>query len=193
MATKCCARFSINPATITPRSWKNSKTAFKCSSALLVLVGLTGCMIVPVTAATKPDTDVNEEIRALVELVNDHRKKLGCKQLVWLEPVARVAQRHSDDMVRNNYFNHKSVDGATPFQRLERAGLRYTKAAENIAAGQTTARQVFHSWLGSSGHRRNIEDCTLREHGIGFARGSKTVPYGSVTNAWTHDFTVLRP
>jgi uncharacterized protein YkwD len=162
--------------------------------ALLLSISQTGCMggLPPATPPVRA-TSTTEEIRALAELVNKHRRSVGCKDLEWLEPVAAVAQKHSDDMVRRNFFDHKNPEGVTPFQRLNAAGIRFTRAAENIAYGQETAQAVLASWLRSPGHRRNIEDCAMREHGIGFARGTKTLPYGTMINAWTHNFVVLRP
>ena len=161
--------------------------------ALLLSIAQTGCMGgLPPKPPVIPTTSTTDEIRALAELVNKHRRKVGCKDLEWLDPVAAVAQKHSDDMVRRNFFDHKSPEGVTPFQRLNAAGLRFTRAAENIAYGQETAQAVLTSWLGSPGHRRNIEDCAMREHGIGFTRGARSLPYGTMINAWTHNFVVLR-
>jgi uncharacterized protein YkwD len=95
--------------------------------------------------------------------------------------VADVAQKHSEDMSRNNYFSHTNQQGKTPFDRLRAAGITYTVAAENIAEGQRTAEQVLASWLSSSGHRHNIEDCRLLQHGVGLANYH-----------WTHMFVRLR-
>jgi uncharacterized protein YkwD len=47
-------------------------------------------------------------------------------------------------------------------------------AAENIAAGQWSAQQVLDSWLSSPGHRRNIENCGLLEHGVGLTQNHST-------------------
>jgi uncharacterized protein YkwD len=114
------------------------------------------------------------------DLVNAHRRKIGCKPLSWLTPVADVAQRHSQDMVANKYFDHTNPLGESPFDRLRKAGIKYTRAAENIAYGQRSAQEVLNTWLGSAGHRRNIEDCALQQHGIGLFQ-----------NYWTHVFITL--
>jgi uncharacterized protein YkwD len=163
--------------------------------AFLLTLFSTGCMagFAPPPPQAPPVTSEGDEIRALITLVNAHRVKVGCKPLQWDNQVGAVAQNHSDDMVARGYFNHKTPEGVTPFQRLEKAGVRAIRAAENIAAGQTTAQVVMTSWLGSPGHRRNIEDCAMQQHGIGFTRGTKVLPYGTIINAWTHNFVVLRP
>jgi uncharacterized protein YkwD len=161
--------------------------------ALLISVCLATCVPrMQIAAPSQPTTSVDDEIRSVVDLINEHRRTVNCPALQWISVVASVAQSHSSDMVRRNFFSHTTPEGLSPFQRLERVGIKYTRAAENIAAGQTTGEQVFHSWLSSAGHRRNIEDCALRQHGIGFTRGQPSLPFGTVTNAWTHVFVTLR-
>lgn len=127
-----------------------------------------------------PPASTRDEVRAFADLVNKHRRRVGCKELTWVSAVAAVAQQHSEDMVSQGFFSHVNHMGQDPFDRLRRAGIRYTMAAENIAAGQRTAEDVLASWLSSSGHRRNIEDCRLLQHGIGLAN-----------NRWTHMFVRL--
>lgn len=121
-----------------------------------------------------------DQIREVAELVNEHRRKKGCKELTWLSPVAAVAQKHSQDMFANKFFSHTNLLGETPFDRLAKAGIKYQRAAENIASGQRTAVRVVESWLQSAGHRRNIEDCAMQQHGIGLYE-----------NYWTHVFIAL--
>ena len=140
----------------------------------------------------QPMRTVDEEIRTLIELVNAHRAKVKCPTLVWNRDLARIAQAHSEDMVKRNYFSHDSPDGRTYRKRVEEAKVDWTTIAENIAAGQNTAQDVMNSWLNSPGHRANLENCSLHEHGIGLTRGTKSLPYGTITNAWTHDFATQR-
>ena len=147
--------------------------------ALSVLVG--GCFVAqPIDRPTAPPSASPDQIPELVELVNKHRSKVGCKALSWVGPVAQVAQRHSQDMVANRFFEHTNLLGESPFDRLRKAGIKYTRAAENIAQGQRSATHVMSSWLSSAGHRRNIEDCAFQQHGIGLFQ-----------NHWTHVFVTL--
>ena len=158
--------------------------------ALLVVVAVAGCRKpIRIKSPAQPTIQVHPEIRTLIDLVNKHRKSVGCKDLEWSTPIADVARRHSEQMITLGFFDHRNPAGQTPFQRLDAAGIRYSKAAENIAAGPKTAQQVLSSWLGSRGHRRNIEDCDFREHGIGLVPGKPTVPIGGIHYAWTHIFT----
>lgn len=134
----------------------------------------------PIAPPTEPPQAAPAEIQAVARLVNAHRDKIGCKPLTWLSPVAAVAQRHSQDMYANRFFSHNNLLGESPFDRLRLAGIKYQRAAENIAMGQNTAQRVVTSWMNSPGHRRNIEDCAMQQHGIGLYQ-----------NHWTHMFVTL--
>ena len=116
-------------------------------------------------------------IRNFADLVNQHRKKIGCSSLVWDERIAAVAQAHSDDMVRNNFFAHTNKRGQNGFDRLNAASVPWTAAAENIAYGQPTPGEVLTGWLNSPGHRRNIDNCRYTRHGVGLN-----------ATRWTHVF-----
>ena len=153
---------------------------FALLPALCALL-LDGCVIAPIAPPVAPPASARDEVRAFTELVNEHRKKVGCRPLTWVSAVAVVAQRHSEEMAALGFFSHTNLQGETPFARLRKAGIQYTMAAENIAEGQRTAEQVLASWLSSRGHRRNIEDCSFRQHGIGMEQ-----------NRWTHMFVTLR-
>ena len=159
--------------------------------ALLVAAALSCAAPAPLLPPAQPTASVDDEIETVVRLVDAHRKRVGCKPLEWSRAVAGVAQAHSADMVRRNFMDHRNPDGLTPFQRLAHAGINYSRAAENIAAGQGTGGEVFDSWIRSPGHRRNIEDCLFQEHGVGYTRGTPSLPYGTITAAWTHVF--VRP
>ncbi len=106
-------------------------------------------------------------VAEFVALVNAHRGAIGCSALVWHADVATVATAHSADMVAREFFDHSNPDGLSPFDRLERAGIGYRAAGENIAFTSGGPQGVLDLWLGSSGHRQNIERCGYTHHGVG--------------------------
>ena len=124
-----------------------------------------------------PNPSLDSEVGQFVLLANEHRASVGCPALSWNEPLAGVAQGHSDDMVRRGFFSHTNPDGDSPGDRLESAGFQWSRWAENIAAGQPTGEAVLDGWLGSPGHRANLENCLLTHHGVGLA-----------DRHWTHVF-----
>ncbi|MFV0257110.1 MAG: CAP domain-containing protein, partial [Acidimicrobiales bacterium] len=149
----------------------------------------------PTTAApttkpptTKPPVTTGEPtgVRAVLELTNAERRKAGCGDLTWNATLSQVATAHSVDMRDRNYFSHTGADGRSPFQRITDSGYAYSRAAENIAAGQPTATSVVQAWMDSPGHRANILNCSLTELGVGLAEG------GSYGTYWTQVFGTPR-
>jgi len=54
---------------------------------------------------------------------------------------------------------------------MANAGITYSAAAENIAAGYATAADVMNGWMNSQGHRDNILNANFTEIGIGIRDG----------------------
>jgi uncharacterized protein YkwD len=129
-------------------------------------------------APTRGPTD--PEVASFVKLMNAHRVSLGLSPLIWDNRVAAVAEAHSRDMYRRQYFSHTSRDGRSTWDRLAARGVTFSEAGENIAWGQRTGRAVLTGWLGSPGHRENIERGSYTHHGV-----------GKVGTYWTHVF--IRP
>lgn len=119
--------------------------------------------------------------KEVLKLVNNERKKEGLKPLKADKKLEKVAQIKSEEMEEKGYFAHKSPDYGTPFQMMDRFGVRYRTAAENIAYGQKTPEEVVDGWMKSKGHRKNILNSHFTQIGIGI---SKNEPYH-----WVQMFT----
>lgn len=130
---------------------------------------------VPVWTAADP---LQAEV---VRLVNVARADAGCSPVRVDSRLTTAARLHSEDMARQAYFSHTSLDGRTPWDRMRAQGY-LSGSAENIAAGQKTAAAVMTAWMNSPGHRANILACSSRAIGVGVGYGG---PYGTY---WTQDF-----
>ncbi len=117
----------------------------------------------------------------MLAITNQERADAGCKALKLDSKLTKAAQSHSEDMAKNNYFDHNSQDGRSPFDRMSDAGYKFSAAAENIAMGQQTPAAVMDAWMNSPGHKANILNCDYTEMGLGYAVGNGS-PY------WTQDF-----
>jgi uncharacterized protein YkwD len=124
------------------------------AKALLLTIALVGS---PVAAGPA---------EAVLSSVNAARAKAGCQPLRLNGKLMAAAKSHARAMAEQNFFGHAGKDGSRVSSRIKRQGYSYRTAAENIAAGQKSAGQVVKSWLGSSGHRRNMLDCRMRDTGI---------------------------
>lgn len=88
-----------------------------------------------------------------------------------------AARHHSEDMAKNNVFQHETVTGSAyydpitepePWDRMQAEGYSYNLAAENIGAGYNGAEAVYVAWWNSAGHRVNMYNAALREIGAGY-------------------------
>jgi uncharacterized protein YkwD len=117
----------------------------------------------PAASALSPD-----EAR-MVELINADRARAGLAALRVDLPLSAVARAHSLDMGERSYFGHTDPDGASPFDRMDAAGIEYGAAAENLAwAGDVD--MAHRLLMDSPGHRANILGAAFARIGIGVAR-----------------------
>jgi len=149
------------------------RSAFRAPEVVAIVVLLSACG----DSAFGPLADLDPETVSFVDQMNAHRESVGCAPLTWNQDVAVVALGHSQDMVDRGFFGHENPDGQSPFDRLRASGVGFSRAAENIAYGYPTGAAVLAGWLDSPGHRGNIEDCALTQHGV-----------GRVGTYWTHLF-----
>jgi uncharacterized protein YkwD len=136
------------------------------------------------------------EMQAL-ELINRDRTSPECfdetkgraRPLQWDTRLAAIAQAHSEEMARNGYFSHQSMDGKAPAERVSMAGIQWRAAGENIAKAGDIARaeaDFMNEPKFVQNHRWNILNPDFTHVGIGVAKA----PDGTVYV--TQDFAELR-
>ena len=87
-------------------------------------------------------------------------------------------------MGTRDYFDHDSLDGRSPGDRIRATGFQPRTWGENIFAGPSTPAEVVDGWMKSPGHCENIMNPRFRFLGVGYA----SVPRSTYTNYWTQDF-----
>lgn len=107
-------------------------------------------------------------IEEIVTLTNDFRRQNGLAPVTLNPLLQTAAQNQSQNMALQDYFDHTSPAGVTPGQRATAAGYRWSRVAENIGAGFTTASGVVQGWINSPGHRANLLDPKVTEIGVGY-------------------------
>jgi len=116
-------------------------------------------------------------LRQVVDLINQKRAAAGCGPVSVDPRISAAAQKHSDDMASQGYFEHDAPDGRSFEDRLTAEGYP-EPGGENIAKGQDDAPQVVSEWMESPSHRDNIEDCSFRTTGVGKSGGYWTQDFG---------------
>ena len=125
----------------------------------------------PPAPATGP-TAYDDEI---LQLINNHRVSIGKAALAKNQAIWEQANGHSRNMASGAVpFGHDGFDARAAAIRsaLGSGG----SAAENVAMGYGSAAAVVNAWLGSAGHRANIEGSATRT-GISAVKSSGGVWY----------------
>lgn len=118
---------------------------------------------------TAPEQTWSAAEREALEAINRQRSAVGCAALTGNTELHLAARRHSEDMARNNYFSHVSLDGSSFADRARAAGYAYWPSGETIAAGYERGSEVVQGWIMSAGHRAILLDCANDDVGIGLA------------------------
>ncbi|MEO6407930.1 MAG: CAP domain-containing protein [Burkholderiaceae bacterium] len=130
----------------------------------------------PLLAADLPlSPEAGREVLAQVNAARGRARSCGERRfaaapaLRWNPALAQTALGHSEDMARNDHFEHRGRDGSDAAQRATRNGYRWRRIGENIAAGQGDPAQVVAGWIASPGHCVNLMERAYTEMGAGYA------------------------
>lgn len=116
-----------------------------------------------------PSLSLSSDEQRLIDLVNQERAKAGLNPLQIDMDLVRVAKMKSHDMAENNYFSHVSPTYGTVYNMLDREGIFYTRAGENIARAASVSR-AHELFMNSSGHRANILHSGYTHIGVGIVK-----------------------
>ncbi len=142
---------------------------------LLLALVLVLALAVPASAAEKSKdfgkppkelANTSQKEWDVLRLTNIQRAKAGLPLLVTFEAVERAAGIRAGEIV--SVFSHTRPDGSSPNTVFKGLGYSYNAFGENIAWGQTTAKQVIKDWMGSPGHKENILREAFRHMGVGY-------------------------
>lgn len=88
--------------------------------------------------------------------LNALRAQYGLPALRPSATLARIADGHAQDMMRNGFFGHVSSNGNTISDRARAQGYNFCHVAENLARGQRDFDTVLSQWMTSPSHRKNV-------------------------------------
>lgn len=132
--------------------------------ALLLFLG--GLLELALAVGTAPNLDLEKR---MFELVNRDRVMKGLPALRYDSGLAAVARAHSQDMVTRGYFAHHSSRTGDHADRIQRAGISWSRCGENLALDQSVESAQKHL-MESPGHRANILSRDYTHIGIGIVR-----------------------
>lgn len=107
----------------------------------------------------------------MLELTNESRKAAGVLELTLNLQLVSAAEAKVNDMFDNQYFDHESPSGKTPWEFIRSAGYEYSFAGENLAMDFVSAEGVHKAFIKSDSHRENILNAKYFEVGISVKKG----------------------
>lgn len=113
----------------------------------------------------------------MFDITNAARVNHQLPILTWDDHVRETAREHSTDMAENDYFDHKNLEGQTPFDRMKEDAVAFHTAGENLAYGQLSSIFAHEGLMNSLGHRENILRQDYEYLGVGVAFNEKSQPY----------------
>ncbi|QNU67551.1 SH3 domain-containing protein [Ruminiclostridium herbifermentans] len=117
-----------------------------------------------VTADAAKVKDISADEQALLDLINNERKKQGLAALEFDADLVNIARLKAKDMKDNNYFSHTSKFYGSPFDMMKKYNIKFSAAGENIAGNQTIEKAV-KAWTNESGN--NLYNKKFTHTGIG--------------------------
>jgi len=132
------------------------KVLLSCAGILLCALMLTADASGAASAAEK---------RVFDEL-NQERAKAGLPALEWNELAAEAARRHAALLAQNAELSHQFAGEPSLAERLGTAGVRFTRAGENVARTQHI-EDIHPALMTSPGHRANILSPRYNAAGVG--------------------------
>lgn len=106
-----------------------------------------------------------------ISLTNEERIDHGLTPLQSNRTLEKAALAKANDMLENQYFDHISPTGTTPWVFIKESGYRYNYAGENLAIDFSNLEDTHQAWMKSPTHRANILEPHYRDIGIATITG----------------------
>ena len=118
------------------------------------------------------------DARQIVRLTNESRREAGLPPVTVDDKLMAAARAKLFDMLRRDYFAHRTPDGRQPWAFMQAAGYRFQVAGENLAKGYDNEAELQRAWMKSRGHRANILNPQFTQIGVADANGIVVVMFG---------------
>ncbi|SCY66983.1 uncharacterized protein, YkwD family [Alkaliphilus peptidifermentans DSM 18978] len=118
----------------------------------------------------KLEHSLSKEEQRMLDLINHERVKINLNPLVLDITLTQLARLKSQDLIKNQYFNHYSPTYGSPFEMMNKHNISFIFAGENLA-GNTTVEGAHEALMKSAAHRQNILNPNFTHVGIGIEKG----------------------
>ncbi len=120
---------------------------------------------------TTSDIKIDEGAEStMLNLINSERGKMSLQHLSVSFALRELARGYAKDMFARGYFSHYNLESQSPFDRMDKAGIHYQAAGENLARAPNVIL-AHQGLINSPGHRANILSPDFKKVGIGVIDG----------------------
>jgi len=151
-------------------------TAAAALLGLLMLAGCQGMLSAASPGSAAAAMDGLGASASAEEYLNAIRREYGLQPLSRDATLERAAAQQAGYMRSSGKMAHTTGWGRDFASRVRGNGIR-GMAAENVAYGQRSAKDVLAGWMTSRGHRRNMLDPAFGHFGLASAEDSKGRKY----------------
>jgi uncharacterized protein YkwD len=112
----------------------------------------------------RPSLDLEAIEARILELVNAERSRRRLSPLLREARLDGLARAHSADMAERHFFDHTNLDGASPTQRGEAAGISCVRPAGEGRVAVGIGENIFSTYLFSSFQELSGPDGVTRRY-----------------------------
>lgn len=130
-------------------------------------------LLLPLAGLGADTLSPGEFARQIHAEINAIRGRNGLPELIWRDDLAGLALRHSQNMGKQDFFNHVDPEGLQVSQRLRKhlPELLVAGVGENLYFIENSRlvfdpREIALGWLNSTGHKANILSQDFTHEGI---------------------------
>jgi len=131
-----------------------------------VLLSCAGILICALLLTAGAGGAASPAEKQVFDQLNQERRQAGLPALEWNELAAEAARRHAALLAENAKLSHQFAGEPPLMERLGMAGVRFTRAGENIALTEYV-EDIHPALMTSPGHRANILNAHYNAAGIG--------------------------
>jgi len=152
--------------------------SFDAAGAITITVkasnGITGKQTITII-------DLADYAEEVFRLTNIERANEGLPPFSKKSALTKTAEVRAEEIIK--LFSHDRPDGRDCFTAFDENNVDYSRAGENIAAGQKTPAEVVQAWMNSPGHRDSILKIEFGHMGVGITMDDNGRLY------WSQNFT----
>jgi uncharacterized protein YkwD len=160
-------------------------------ASVVAVIGLVACLLV---AGCGPGTS-SVPAQDLLDQINNRRAAVNCPPVTGNDQLRSAAEREAVDMRDHNSMlqagtdGHTGSDGSRPDGRIRDSGYApISRTGEIIywkTTGASSVQENIDAWMNSPPHRAIIQNCELRDAGVGLLYPNG-VKWYSVVDFATH-------